>query len=365
MKVNRKKFLQELSELYPVMGKGDTNISANNYTFVSDSNGVSFICATNNSVAVLKPTEFSFDRPFRVSGNLFFQLVKKIKDTEIDIEVGSNFVTIKTESIESQVALIPPKVKNFIDMIVDIPDEFMQSLPVNFDESLKKCIIYVDSSIGSSLLSYIYADGSNMCVANNSAIKVCTLDSEVSKMFIPAKDVACIKGFNLTHYVLKDDVLYFKADNGAFIVMQTASGQERYPVVITESDYTPEELVTSYAGFTVQALFDTDGLTKFDLSINDKQRIIESLKTCNIFLDSDDCLVDCEFNAGKLRLKVFSSNGNHSESIKLESEIEPFTVKIASSSFIDLLSHLGIFYIGSDRILMFEDKSKYLLQVQR
>lgn len=363
MKLNRKEFLQELSALYPVMGKGDANTSSNNYTFMSASTNEFYIGATNNSVAVLKKVGFQLDNDCRVSGNTLFQLIKKIKTPDLFITLSNEQMFIKTDRVSSSVPLAPEGSKNLLDMIVDIPEELFKPLPDNFTESLYKCLECALKSDTASLLSYIYIDADRMCSANNSTITVCNLSSQMEKMFIPSADLNNIKQFKLTHYVLKDELLYFKTDNDAFIIMQPANNNERYPVVLTPDDYSVEELSTVYKGFTLQALFSTDKLQKLSLSASDRSALIESLKMCSVFTNNDDDLVECLFDKYQVDVLCSGFRGDYKERVLFENEVHKFSVKTKIKALIDLLSDDGDLYIGFDRVVLKTDCVNKLVQV--
>lgn len=364
MKINRKELMKALSTLYPVIGRGDENISSNNYTFMLDEEGRSFIGATNNSVAVIKPISFDLGQSCRVAGNTLFQLIKKIKAQEIEINISSEYMFLQTDSTESTVPLIPKQVSNLLDMIVDIPDEFLQPLPSNFNEALHECAKHTTDESKKPILQYVYADNNKMCSANNAEIVIHSLNGEVNKLFIPSRDIPCIKGFNLTHYVLKGEYLYFKTDDDAFVIIQPASRAERYPVVITPSDFCDTDLKGAYKAFTLESLFNMADMKELVFTDEEVKELIDTVSTCCLFADEEKQSVTCDFKGDCVELISIDSRGSHKQKVNLSSFVSPFIIRVKPQTFIDLLNRKDKIYVGVGRVIVCNDNVKHLIQVR-
>lgn len=364
MKIERKELMKALSTLYPVIGKGEGNFSSNNYTFMVDEEGHSFIGATNNSVAVIKPISFSFGCTCRVSGNTLFQLVKKLKAQEIEVDLSDEYMRLRTDSTESMVQLAPANSNNLLDMITDIPEEFFMPLPDNFTEALQECAKFTSDETRQPILQYVYADNNKMCSANNAEIVVHYLNGTVSKMFIPSNDLTNIKGFKLTHYVLKGEFLYFKTEDGAFIIMQPASSKERYPVVITPEDFCDTDLKGAYKAFTMESLFNAEGMRELVFTDDEVKALVETVQACCLFADEEKQSVTCSFDGDYVDFKGVDDKGSHKQRVKLSSFVSPFSIRIKPQPFIDLITRRDKLFVGAGKVIVSNDNVKHLIQVR-
>lgn len=363
MKVPRKEFMKALQLLYPAMGKGENNTSSNNYSFMTDDRDISYAGATNNSVAVVLPLPFTLEQDFRVPGTLLYQLVKKLKADELEIDLGVDCVFIKTNTPTQSIIQLQDKSKNMLDFLVEIPDTSFKPLPSNFTESLKECYPYCLNDNTSSIIKYVYAHKTSMCSANQSEIVMCDLTGEVDKMFISHKDAAILTNFNLVGYAYQDSFLYFKTDDGAYIAVHPASQLERFPVVFDRDEYTDIELINGMKDFTPEALFALDGMREIRFTDSEVKELKEVLDTCYLFDESDNS-VSCMFDGDYVDITITNSRGSHTGRINLSNYVSPFTMRTLPKLLEDIVNRKDLLYVGNGRVIVSNSKLKHLIQVK-
>lgn len=363
MKINRKVFMKELSSVFPVMGKGAGNYTANNFTFKS-AGEESYIATTNNTAVVIKKLPFQFPS-CRVAGSTLFQLIKKLnKAEELDITVFPEHMLIKTDLPTESTVPLQPNSRNLVDMITDIPTELFKPLPDGFTDALKECHTYTTTDSSKPILQYVYADKKSVCGANGSEIVLYNLDSEVDKMFIPSQDVSLISSFKLTHYALHNNFLYFQTDNDAFIILQPASQKERYPVIINTDDYTEDEL-TKFSAFLPDNLYNTNGMREVHFTKEQTKDIIEVVKACELFTDEvKRSRITCKFEGGFIFFEGYSIKGKHRHGIELSEPVDNASFDVFPDILISMLERNEKMYMGKGRLIIDKGYMRHLIEIK-
>lgn len=363
MKVPRKEFMKALSSLFPAMGKGEDNTSSNNYTFMNDEFGNSYIGVTNNAVAIVQALPFSMEHECRIPGTTLFNLVKKLnKAEELEFEFEADIVKIKTKIPTESTIQMYDRVNNMLDFITEIPDEEFKELPNNFTDGLKECAPYCLDDSSSSIIKYVYAHNGVMCSANKCEIVMFNLDGNVDKMFISAKDAKLISAFNLKAYAYKDSFLYFKTDTDAFIAIQPASQKERYPVVFDRDEYSVLEMTSGMQNFTPEALFSKEDMRKITITDEEAKNINSVIDTCTLF--EEDNMVACHFDGEVLDLYMYNRRGSHKERVKLSNYVSPFTVRTMPKLLKDIVERKDLLYVGKGKIIVTNDRANHLIQIK-
>lgn len=366
MKVNRKDFMKALSSVLPMMGRGEQNTATNCFAFFKDSDGNSYIGTTNNAVAVIKPVTFDLDFECKVQGTKLFQLIKKLtKATELELTLGEDYLTIKSDlNTESCIGVIYDT-KNMLDFVTNIPEEDFKQVPDNFTEALQECSLYVEEESSASILQYVYADGNKIVSANNGEIVLCKLNGTVDKMFISAKDVPPMKGYVLTEYASDDNLLYFKTKDNAYIAVQPASTKERYPVVITPSDYTEEELNGAMSPFLIKNLFNTENMRFIEFSKNVGKEVVDVLNTCSMFTDNGNTGIKCVFDKNTVTITGIDTSGKHTQVVTLDEYVSTgFSFETHPQMLIDIIERGDVMYVGRGKVIIKNDKVAHLIQIK-
>lgn len=351
MIVSRKDFMKALSSVFPMMGKGEQNTVTNNFSFFKDEEGKSYIGATNNAVAVIRPLPFDLDAEFRVPGTKLFQVIKKLaKAKELDITYTGTCIIIKSDIDTETIIQTIDEAVNMLDHVTSIPSEQFKELPENFSEALEECSRYTNDSSAHELLKYVYADGNKMVSANLNEIVLYKLNGAVDKMFISSSDAVVLKGVTLKSYAYGDFFLYFKTDEDAYVIIQPASVKERYPVVVTPSDYTEEELNGNMKGLTLNRLFNLTDMREVELSKNVGKEVIDVLRTCAMFSDEGKSGIKCVFDKDTITIEGQDKTGSHKQVIKLESFVSnKFSFETHPQMLIDIIERGDAFYVSKEK----------------
>lgn len=364
MKVPRKEFMKALSTLFPAMGKGEDNTASNNYTFMNDEFGNSYIGVTNNSLAVILPVPFHLEHECRIPGSTLFNLMKKLtKADEVDLVFNGDVLTLKTNIPTESTIQMYARTNNMLDFISEIPDEEFKELPDNFTDGLKECAPYCLDTNNTSIIRYVYAHKGVMCSANQSEIVTFNLNGDVDKMFIHSKDAKIISSFKLKYYAYKDSFLYFKTDTGVFLAIQPASQKERYPVVFDVEEYSLRELESGLKNFTPEALFNREDMREIIITDDEAKAINDVVNTCTLF-DEDNNMIACHFDGEHVDMYMMNSKGSHKERVKISNYVSPFTFRTIPKLLKDIVERKDSMFVGKGKIIVMNDKVNHLIQIK-
>lgn len=354
MQIERTKLLKDLATCMPALSLGNTN--PNNYFSVIYRNGKTFICTTNEEAAVMLPIDYELPI-MRVRGSELFLSLKSITSDKVNLELADTLI-ISTEDSVTCVEISLEETTLF-DTIPEVND--WKNLPTDFMEKLvtaSRCTAK-DSSISVKFM-YVYAAEDRMIGSDGMQFIYSTLENDVDKMFIKYAVVKPLSNYKPLFYSVGNDWLQFKNSNGIIFAVHTLSSDERYPIVITLSDWSEQELQLR-KDMIIDNLIKVNGS---ELILTDVKKIVSIVESCKIFtksaIDREEILITVQ--NGNMIISGIGNHGSHKRKIKIDTDAN-LRFRIDPNLLINALNSGNKFIISQDVIGIIGDKFAHIVQL--
>jgi hypothetical protein len=323
------------------------------FSAIKDTEGNSYMAATNNKVCAIIPVPFTIETEFRVHGTTLYYLIKKLtKVKTLNIDVAGAAVVITTDAGTETTIPIVGDSRTLIDYVC-IPDsDAFKPLPANFNKALEFTSKFAKETSGGTL-SYVYAHKNSMCSATHSEVVLHKLDSNLEdKIFILPSDARCVSGFSFTHYAYgENSLIHFKTNNNAYVTFYSAV-LERYPVVITPEDYTFHEMQNGMSAYTPKNLFNTEDMREITLNEEERKEVTEVLRTCMLFIEEGKEGVSCKFDGDNLIVTSTGKKGIHKHTVPISTfALLGFTFETLPEMLLGVLERNDRIFIGHGKLI--------------
>lgn len=354
MQIERTKLLKDLATCMPALSLGNTN--PNNYFSVINKNGKTFICTTNEEVAIMLPIDYELPS-MRVRGSELFLSLKSMEEDTINLELADTLIISTSESItcievsleETTLYDTIPEVNNW----KSVPNDFMEKLI-----RASKCTAK-DSSISIKFM-YVYAAEDRLIGSDGMQLMYSKLSNNVDKMFIKYSAVKPLSNYKPSFYNVSEEWLVFKNNDGLIFSVRTLSSEERYPIVVTLSDWTDKELQLR-RDMIIDNLIKVQGN---ELVLDNISKISSIVKNCRIFtkdsIDREE--ISIELKNGAMIISGIGNHGSHKRKLTINSDI-CLKFKIDPNLLISALESGNKFIVGRDVIEIIGNDFTHIVQL--
>lgn len=246
MKIDRKQLVDILALVLPGVMVKTAKTKYNQYdSFVFYDNK---IISYNDNISIFLP--FQADFKGAVVAKEFYDLVKSMKSSEIDISMDKNEIFIKTNNSRSSISVFSD-IKLPFDNIPK-PSKYY-NLPDNFLDGLDICYDVVSKDNSDEIACYISIQDNHMIASDCYRIIDYKLDCDMPKLFIPYKIAKLLKQYKPNEIAVIKGWLLFKNSDDVIIATRTISSDEEFMVVIDETN------ITNDSQLSLIELFDFTG----------------------------------------------------------------------------------------------------------
>lgn len=215
MSVDRKKILESLQAVRPGLANQEVIEQSNCFIFVDG-----MVYTYNDEIAVSNPVDLDINGA--VSAKELFELLSKIKDDKVDIEIDKGELIIAgagTAGIRLQEDVTLP----FLELPEDLD---WGEVPVDFSEALQVCIFSAAPESVSAILNSIHVSKGYAESCDNFRITRYYLDSDL-ELLIPASSARIISGYTFSFCSKYDGWIHFESEEGLRFSCRTY--EEDYP----------------------------------------------------------------------------------------------------------------------------------------
>ena len=358
MKINRKSLCQSFEKCIPVIGKGTTNPF--NFFEIIIINGTKYLATANQDIVFFTP--LIYDLPECKLSWEFYQLIKNIKDDEIDISIYDKMIKITTGNSVSDMFLCTKRLSIGGIIQEEFPVEWNR-LPSNFINCLKMCGPCVADK---DLISAIYFNGSVCVSTNRLEIISGKLTESMGKLFVYGKYHKIIMSYKPTHYAILDKEFWnvFTNDSEDLLFTRTFSSKERYPFIVNKEEYTDEELQHK----SIYILDNILSVQGDNLRLPDKSAVVELIKNCRVFSKDSDGgeQIAVKIEKGVMQVETYGKIGKYKAKMDYpESNGLEFSFSIHPVLFLDILERCTSCIVGPISILAESNEFKHWLLLKR
>lgn len=294
MKILYSALLEKVGRCMAVLGKGTTNPF--NFFEFFEQNGKFYVGAANPQMVVITPLGFDFP-VCKVPGE-FYQILQKMKTTELEVLTSDTSLLLKTPDSRTELFLVNKKL-SVVGLIGTDQVPCWKTLPLNFCECVSVCGSC--TSMTEEKTDYVYFD-KNKCVATNKfEVITSELSSEMQKMFVRGRFAKIIAYYEPVAYDIfnSSDWNIYRSEDDTVLFVRTLNSEEHYPLIVNENEYSEEELMRRKS-FIVDNLMQVQGTS---LALPDKTKVEDLIKSCKIF-SSKTIGEEME----QITVKIFSNN---------------------------------------------------------
>lgn len=361
MKIIYSDFFSKVGKCMPVLGKGSTNPF--NFFEIFSVNGESYIGSANAQMVVMTPLGFNFD-PCKIPGELY-QVMQKLKVEEVDISIVDNFFTLKSKNSITELFLANKKFSiTSLLGIEQIPE--WKDLPSNFCQCLEMCGSC--TSLTEEKTDYVYFDKHSCVSTNKFEVITSDLTSDMQKMFVRGIFTKTVVNYKPVQFAILEDACWnaFRSADGTILFVRTLRSNEKYPLIINEEEYTPEELERKKY-FIVENLFNVHGKA---LNLPDRKNVENLVKSCKIFSEKKvgDDLEHIVVKIGKnlLQLEACGTLGRHKVRTDYpESNDLSLSFSIHPQLFLDILTNGSNCIVGDKAIVVKTDNFRHWILLNK
>lgn len=320
MLVNKKQFIEEIKDVINAAGKGAQN--PDNSLSFSKAKDRHFISTSNDFISIIRKSSIAFEDNFSVRLEELYNVLKNVSADEVELNYTGSSLSLETATSTTHVKTLPTI--NYFAQNVVIGGEW-NKLPSDFFEKAELCskVVAKDAFI-SELLKYVYVDGNTMVGADGNQLFHAKLNGEVNKLFLHGAYVKELAKLKLTHYVVRDGWIQFCKDSNLLYAVRTIHDSERYPFIVTKSDYSEEEL-SRRASLMVENIIKVKGT---EMEFSDKKEMLKAVESCLAFTKNEkDNILSIHITNDTLIIEGSGAYGSHSQRFPITSDRE-FSFKI-------------------------------------
>jgi hypothetical protein len=198
-------------------------------------------------------------------------------------------------------------------------------LPDDFFTKAELCskVVAKDAFI-SEFLKYIYVDQNIMVGADGNQLFYAELNGTVEKLFLSGACVKDLSKIKPTHYVVRDGWIQFCKDSNLLYAVRTIHNSERYPFIVTKSDYSEDELQRRVS-LMVENIIKVKGV---EMEFTNKSEMLKAVESCLAFTKNEkDNILSIHITTDKLVIEGSGAYGSHTQRFPISSDRE-FSFKI-------------------------------------
>lgn len=277
--VSTKELLAALKAVKPGLDKQGTVEQMDHFIFTGDS-----VITYNDKICVSHP----IDTDIRCSVNAedLFNIVNKIKESEIDMEFEGNILSLETETTEAAIAsdISEAKAEDMIS-ILGIEDLDWEPLHDDVIKGIDLCRFSVARDRTKGVITCVGIKDNRVLSSDNIRVSMFEGDEDIEmpEILLPGPAANELVKFKPTHYCLTESWVHFLTEDEATFSSRVVTGQyppaEKFFKIDTPNKLKlPDGLIDTVEGVTAMCVGESEAEKNVTVKIDDGMLVVQAKK---------------------------------------------------------------------------------------
>lgn len=289
MKINKKALLNALESIKPGLSKKQIIESDKDFIFTGND-----ILTYNGQISILYPFETDFK--CSVPSIEFYNIIKNIKEEEIEISISENKLNIISGKTKAKICISEPE--RILEIISSLDlNKVMDSLsplPEKFLEGIGLCLLSVSNDLTKPSLSSIFIKNNLIMSSDGFRISKFDMEESIEKTFyIPINSALELIKFPVVDYYYNENYIFLSTKEDILFLCQVNKPEIVY-------DY--EDFFENFEGVNIELPNDIQDMTKISSVFSEGDFITEK----NIQIEISNNEIKCKGENGIGQIEILS-----------------------------------------------------------